>query len=119
MITVFGIKNCDTVKKALKWLAANNVNYEFVDYKKQLPQREWLVDQIKQHGLETIVNKRGTTYRKLDNTVKESLHEDNAPDLLLENPSMIKRPILCDQNNAKAMSVVGFKPEQYEQFFNE
>lgn len=119
MITVFGIKNCDTVKKSLKWLEANNISYEFYDYKKLSPKREWLIEQIAQHGLDTIVNKRGTTYRKLDDSLKASLDVDTAPNLLVENPSMIKRPILCYQNNPKSKSLVGFKSEQYEQFFNE
>ena len=119
MITVFGIKNCDTVKKSLKWLEANNISFEFYDYKKLPPKREWLIEQIEQHGLDTIVNKRGTTYRKLDDSLKASLAVDTAPNLLVENPSMIKRPILCHQNDPKSKSLVGFKSEQYEQFFNE
>lgn len=115
MVKISGIKNCDTMKKALRWLDAQHIPYEFIDYKKSVVSDTWIANMLAQHGLDTIVNKRGTTFRKLDEQTKAELNEENAVALLCEHTSMIKRPIL-EKDGA---SVVGFSAEKYEAFFNE
>ncbi len=92
--TVYGIPNCDTVKKARKWLDGEGIDYVFHDYKKQgVPEQHlkaWIADQ----GWEPILNKRGTTFRKLPDADKQDIDPAKAETLLLANPSMIKRPIV-------------------------
>lgn len=118
MTTLYGISNCDTIKKAKKWLESHNIEYHFYDYKKQAVQANFLQIMIAEHGLDTLVNKRGTTYRKLSQEVKDSLSEHNLSEhkavaLLQENPSMIKRPILSHGQD----SYIGFKAEEYSEVF--
>ncbi|MEX3007657.1 ArsC family reductase [Hoeflea sp. TYP-13] len=92
---LFGIRNCDTMKKARRWLEDNNIAYEFHDYKKDGVDVERLKAQIDRAGLENLVNKRGTTWRKLPEEDKAKLVDgDSAINLLRENASMIKRPVL-------------------------
>jgi len=111
MIKLYGIPNCDTIKKARKWLKDNNVDYEFHDYKKLgVPEKELKV-WVKKLGWEIVLNKRGTTWRKLDDKTKESVTEDSAIQIMLDNPSIIKRPILVAQD----LLLVGFKEEEYSQ----
>jgi Spx/MgsR family transcriptional regulator len=111
---MYGISNCDTIKKAKVWLKDNNIDFEFHDYKKQSLSPEFLREMINEHGLDIIVNKRGTTFRKLSEQEKAQLNEQSAIDLLIAQPSMIKRPILVHSNG----SSVGFKPAQYAEIFN-
>lgn len=113
MITVYGIKNCDTVKKALKWFDAKGIEYTFFDYKKQHPSEAQLKQWIDTFGWDVVVNKRGTTYRKLDETTKNRLNADTAAAVLLENNSMIKRPIV----ETESTPLIGFKADEYEQHF--
>ncbi len=113
MTTMYGIPNCDTIKKARKWLSEHNIDYDFHDYKKQGVPTDVIKIAIEALGLDTVVNKRGTTYRKLDDTIKSSLNEDNALALLNDHASMIKRPILKTSNGI----LIGFKAEQYEAHF--
>jgi len=109
MITLYGIPNCDTIKKARKWLKDNGVDYEFYDYKKQgVPEKE-LKAWVKQVGWETLLNKRGTTWRKLDDDTKNSADEKSAIQIMLENPSIIKRPVLV---KGKVL-LVGFSTDDY------
>ena len=93
-ITLFGIPNCDTVKKARKWLDAQAIGYGFHDYKKQgVPEaklRQWVAEQ----GWEPILNRRGTTFRQLAEADKADIDADKAVRLMLANPSMIKRPVV-------------------------
>lgn len=111
MIKLYGIPNCDTIKKARKWLNDNGIEYEFHDYKKLgVPEKE-LKAWVKQLGWETLLNKRGTTWRKLDDDVKDSVDEKAAIEIMLENPSIIKRPVLV---NGKTL-LVGFKADEYAQ----
>jgi len=111
MITLYGIPNCDTIKKARKWLNDNGIDYEFHDYKKLgVPEKE-LKAWVKQLGWEVLLNKRGTTWRKLDDEVKESVDEKAAITIMLENPSIIKRPVLV---SGKTL-LVGFKADEYAQ----
>ena len=109
-LTLFGIKNCDTMKKAMKWLDDNGVAYHFHDYKKEgVPEqrlRQWL-DAL---GWETVINNRGTTWRKLDDVVKESMNTEKSVNLAMENSSVIKRPIL--QSNDFILA--GFKADEWE-----
>lgn len=112
MLTIHGIKNCDTMKKAMRWLTENEYEYTLVDYKKTPPDTQWLNQMITVHGIDVVVNKRGTTFRKLDEETKNNITSENAAALLVANPSMIKRPILCLNDN----SIIGFSPDNYEQF---
>ncbi len=112
-IIMYGIPNCDTIKKAKKWLQNANISFEFHDYRKQGIKRE-LVETFCQHlGWEQVLNKRGTTYRQLTQQQKESLDLDSAVSLLVELPAMIKRPILL----VDGQFYIGFKAEQYSDIF--
>lgn len=115
MITMFGIKNCDTIKKARKWLEAEGIEYQFHDYKKDGLSPEMVTSWVKDLGYEALVNKRGTTWRKLPDDVKDSIDEASAIKIMLENTSIIKRPLLSDDANNK---LLGFKAEQYQEFIN-
>ncbi len=110
MITLYGIPNCDSIKKARKWLKDNNIDYTFHDYKKSgVPQKE-LQTWVKKLGWEILLNKRGTTWRKLDDSIKNSVDQNSAITIMLENPSIIKRPILTK----KTLTIIGFKSDDYE-----
>jgi Spx/MgsR family transcriptional regulator len=115
MITMFGIKNCDTIKKARKWLEAQGIEYQFHDYKKDGLSSEMLNAWIKDLGWEALVNKRGTTWRKLPEEIKDSIDEAGAIAVMLENASIIKRPLLINGANNK---LLGFKAEEYQEFIN-
>jgi arsenate reductase (glutaredoxin) len=109
-ITIYGIKNCDTMKKARAVLDKKGVAYDFHDYKTQGIERGKLEGWAKKAGWETLLNKAGTTFRKLPDKDKESLTEKKAIALMLAQPSMIKRPVL-EMGGGKIL--VGFKPEDY------
>lgn len=110
-IAIYGIKNCDTMKKARAWLDKQGVAYAFHDYKSAGIERDKLEKWAKKAGWETLINKAGTTFKKLPDRDKESLTEKTALALMLAQPSMIKRPVL-ELPGGKL--VVGFKPELYE-----
>lgn len=107
--TLYGIKNCDTVKKARAWLDEHGVTYAFHDYKVSGVDRARLEQWCKEHGWEVLLNRAGTTFRQLDDAQKSSLDEKKAITLMLAQPSMIKRPVL----DAGERTVVGFKAENY------
>ncbi|HZH11025.1 MAG TPA: ArsC family reductase [Microvirga sp.] len=109
--TLYGIKNCDTMKKARAWLDARGVPYAFHDYKVSGIERGRLEGWVRDVGWETLLNRAGTTFRKLPETDRIDLNESRAIALMLEQPSMIKRPVL----DLGGRLVVGFKPELYEQ----
>jgi arsenate reductase (glutaredoxin) len=109
--TVYGIKNCDTMKKARAWLDQRGVAYGFHDYKTAGIDRGKLERWAKEVGWETLLNRAGTTFRKLPDTDKEGLTEKKAIALMLAQPSLIKRPVL---ERPKGKLLVGFKPELYE-----
>jgi arsenate reductase len=109
-ITIYGIKNCDTMKKARAWLDAHKVAYAFHDYKSAGIERAKLEGWAKKTGWEVLLNKAGTTFRKLPEADREGLTEKKAIALMLDQPSMIKRPVL-DLGGGKLL--VGFKPELY------
>ncbi|WP_134496788.1 ArsC family reductase [Microvirga pakistanensis] len=109
-ITLYGIKNCDTMKKARAWLDAKGVAYTFHDYKVAGVDRARLEGWAKSVGWETLLNRAGTTFRKLPDADKAGLDESRALALMLDQPSMIKRPVL----DLGGRILVGFKPEMYE-----
>ena len=111
-ITIYGIKNCDTMKKARSWLDKHGVAYDFHDYKSAGIDRERLERWAKKVGWETLLNRSGLTFKKLPDKEKEGITEKKAIALMLDKPSMIKRPVL-DLGGGKLM--VGFKPEQYDE----
>jgi arsenate reductase len=109
--TIYGIKACDTMKKARDWLDGRGVAYGFHDYKVAGVDRARLEGWSKAVGWETLLNRSGTTFRKLPDADKQDLNEAKAIDLMLAQPSMIKRPVL----DLGDRLVVGFKPDQYQQ----
>lgn len=109
MATIYGIKNCDTMKKARTWLDQHGVKYDFHDYKAAGIDRAHLERWSKEVGWETLLNRAGTTFRKLPEADKEDLNARKAIGLMLEQPSMIKRPVL----ELGSRLLVGFKPEIY------
>jgi arsenate reductase len=115
MITMFGIKNCDTIKKARKWLGAEGIEYHFHDYKKDGLSPDMLNAWVKDLGWEALINKRGTTWRKLPEEVKESVDQVSAIQIMLDNASIIKRPLLINDADSK---LLGFKAEEYQEFIN-
>ena len=109
MVTIYGIPNCDTMKKARAWLDDHRVAYAFHDYKTTGIDRVTLVGWVAEHGWEAILNRAGTTFRKLSEADREDLNADRAIALMLDQPSMIKRPVL----DIGGTTLVGFKPERY------
>jgi arsenate reductase len=109
-ITIYGIKNCDTMKKARAWLDEKKVAHEFHDYKVAGIDRPRLEAWCRKAGWETVLNRAGTTFRKLPDADKAGLDEKKAIALMLAQPSMIKRPVL-DLGGA---ILVGFTPETYK-----
>jgi arsenate reductase len=112
-VTIYGIKNCDTMKKARAWLDKHGVAYEFHDYKTAGIERGKLESWAREAGWETLLNRAGMTFRKLPEKAKEGLTEKKAIALMAAQPSMIKRPVL----DVGRGLLVGFKPEQYEKAF--
>ncbi|WP_295528685.1 arsenate reductase [Novosphingobium sp. Chol11] len=108
-ITIYGIPNCDTVKKARTWLGAQGIAYTFHDYKKAGADPAQLAQWIAQAGLGSVLNRAGTTFRKLDEAQKADLDAARAIALMAEQPSLIKRPIAEYPGGL----LVGFKPEEW------
>ncbi len=113
MTTLYGIPNCDTMKKARKWLDEHGIEYHFHNYKKDGVPEKKLRQWVKQLGWETLLNRRGTTWRKLDESAKNSIDETAAVQIMLDNPSIIKRPVLENSDTL----LVGFKEADYQQHF--
>jgi len=111
MIIIYGIPNCDTMKKARRWLEANVVEYDFHDYKKRGVPEKNLKTWVQKAGWETILNKRGTTWRKLDDELKHTIDNESAIKVMLDNPSIIKRPVL----ESNQLLLIGFKEDEYKQ----
>ena len=111
MITIYGIPNCDTMKKARRWLEANGVEYKFHDYRKLGVPEKKLRAWVKQAGWETVLNKRGTTWRKLDDGVRNTIVTESAIRIMLEHPGIIKRPVL----ESGRQLLIGFKENDYQQ----
>ncbi len=113
-ITMYGIPNCDTIKKARVWLEAAGFDYDFHDYKKQGIDTATLRQWCEEQGWEVLLNRRGTTFRKLSDADKADIDQAKAIALMAANPSMIKRPVL-DLGRER---IVGFKPEIYAAAFS-
>ena len=113
MIKVYGIKNCDTVKKALKWLADNQIEHQLHDYRVDGLDPTWLEQAEQAFGWETLVNKRSATWRNLDQAVKNGLDRATALQVLTEQPTLIKRPIILQDSKA----LIGFNETEYKVAF--
>jgi arsenate reductase len=114
MTKIYGIKNCDTMKKARTWLDGHKVAYSFHDYKASGIDKPILEGWANKVGWEILLNRAGTTFRKLPDADKGDLTEKKAIALMLAQPSMIKRPVL----EAKGKLTVGFKAEEYKKLFS-
>ncbi len=110
IVKIYGIKNCDTMKKTFKWLDKKGIAYNFHNYKKQGVDEEALQLAMTQHGWETVINRRGTTWRQLPDDVKENMNEAAALTIAKENPSIIKRPLLVISGE----TYLGFSEESYK-----
>ena len=114
MLTLFGIKNCDTIKKARRWLEAHQVDYRFHDYRVDGLDADLLQQFIAELGWEALLNTRGTTWRKLDESLRATItNADSAAALMLEMPAIIKRPLLCAPGQPM---LLGFSESSYQQF---
>ena len=113
MITLYGIKNCDTVKKATKWLAENNIAHQLYDFKKQPLTAELLTEFVSQSDWSLLLNKRSTTFRNLSDDIKNNLTDDVIFAAVLEQPTLLKRPLLPLNGELN----LGFKVGQYENIF--
>jgi arsenate reductase (glutaredoxin) len=114
-VTLYGIKACDTMKKARSWLEGRGVAFAFHDYKVAGIDRDRLESWVKTAGWETLLNRSGTTFRKLPDADRADLDEAKAIGLMLAQPSMIKRPVL----ETGGVLLIGFKPEAYAKAFGE
>jgi arsenate reductase len=113
-IILYGIKNCDTVKKAQRWLETQKIEYIFHDFRVDGLDKNLLKDFLKLVDWETLLNKRGTTWRKLPEKQRNDINKKNAVSLMNENPTLIKRPVLA----YKKKLFIGFAESDYEKIFN-
>ncbi|WP_086982678.1 ArsC family reductase [Vibrio aphrogenes] len=111
MLTMYGIPNCDTIKKAKKWLESEGIDYQFHNYRKDGITPELVTAFCQTFGWDKVVNKRSTTYRQLTEEQKNQLDEHAAIALLVEHPAMIKRPILLSES----VALIGFKAAEYDE----
>lgn len=114
MITIYGIKNCDTIKKAIKWLNAHDIEYHFHDYRADGIDQTLLTQFLDHIDWEILLNRRGTTWRKLPEDRKQNINKNSAMQIMQEQPAIIKRPVLVSDNTY----LVGFKPQDYQALFN-
>ena len=110
---LYGIKNCDTVKKARRWLEANDVAFTFHDVRANGLDKATVEAWIQKVSWEILLNKRGTTWRKLEDPRKDNINKTNAIELMLENPTLIKRPVVTVNDDC----MVGFKEADYTTYF--
>ena len=115
MTRLYGIANCDTMKKARTWLTEHKVDYEFHDYKKSGIDEKMLRRWVRELGWQALLNTRGMMWRKVAAEVRDNIDESSAIALMLATPSIIRRPVL-DTGKARH---VGFKPDQYAEIFDE
>jgi Spx/MgsR family transcriptional regulator len=113
LITLYGIPNCDTVKKAQSWLKNNNITYTFHDYRKDGLDKALLEQFLKNLTWVDLLNKRSTSFRNLSTQQKDNLSQDTIIPLFIEFPTLIKRPLLIDNQK----TLLGFKAENYQSFF--
>ena len=114
MVILYGIKNCDSVKKARVWLTENNVQFKFHDFRSDGLTESIIDNWLKKTEWELLLNRRGLTWRNLDASVKETINPSNIIDVLLEHPTLIKRPVL----NYEKIVTIGFNSDIYEAIFN-
>jgi Spx/MgsR family transcriptional regulator len=114
MLKLFGIKNCDTVKKARKWLESHDHDYTFHDFRSDGLNKKQVETWLEKLGNEVLINRRSTTYRGLSDKDKSCLENQGAIDLLVEHPTLIKRPVLEHNNDY----MVGFKADDYEKLLD-
>jgi arsenate reductase (glutaredoxin) len=114
MITLYGIKNCDTVKKARTWLEQHKVDYHFHDFRADGLTATQIADWIAELGLEALVNKRSTTWKELDEAIKNQFNEATAIAVINQYPTLIKRPLL----DTGGQKYVGFKDTEYNRIFS-
>lgn len=110
MITLYGIPNCDTVKKARKFLEVQGTNYTFHDFRKDGLEANSVQKWVEKCGLDVVLNKRGTTWRKMDKVTQANILNGNHVQHMVENPTLIKRPVLVSDEGV----IVGFKTDVYE-----
>ncbi len=113
MLTIYGIANCDTMKKARRWLDDQGIAHHFHDYRKAGVDQDWLAARIAEFGWENVVNRKGTTWRKLPEDVRSAMDADSALTALLAQPSMIKRPLLGPLKIEDSEYLLGFSPETW------
>jgi arsenate reductase (glutaredoxin) len=113
MVTIYGIKNCDTMKKARAWLDTRGVAYAFHDYAKAGVTKALLARWAAEVGWERLCNRAGTTFKKLPEAERRDLTEAKALDLMVAKPSMIKRPVLTIADGGRECILVGFSPDAY------
>ena len=111
--TIYGIANCDTMKKARKWLDDHDIEYRFHDYRKHGLDAGQLEQWIDKLGWEALLNRRGTTWRRLDDQTRRDMSRDSAIAIMLENPAIIRRPLLVREDKL----VTGFSESGYQSFF--
>jgi Spx/MgsR family transcriptional regulator len=112
-VTLYGIPNCDTMKKARKWLDEHAIEYQFHDYKKHGLDESTLRDWVRELGWEALLNRRGMMWRKLDENTKKTIDEQSAIQVMLNTPSIIKRPLL----DTGSKRYVGFSEGLYQEIF--
>ena len=113
-VTLYGIANCDTIRKARGWLQEHDIDFEFHDYRKQGITPELLGSMTGQLGWEAMLNRRGTTWRALPEETRERIDAASAENLMLDNPAIIKRPVL----DVAGSLYLGFSSQQYEDIFS-
>lgn len=114
MTILYGIKNCDTVRKARKWLTAQGIEYQFHDVRSDGLDKKCLTAWVNELGWETLLNTRGTTWRKLPEQQRSNIDQNKAIALMLEHPAMIKRPVL----KLGKKHYLGFKEAEYQKLFS-
>jgi arsenate reductase len=112
-VTLYGIPNCDTIRKARAWLTDQGIDHDFHDYRKRGADLDLLQSMAQQLGWEAMLNRRGTTWRRLPETAKAQVDERLALQLMQDNPAIIKRPILAHRNHLH----LGFSAAQYQEIF--
>ena len=113
MTTLYGIRNCDTIKKARRWLEANGIEYRFHDVRADGIIRADLQDWMKTLDWENLLNRRGTSWRKLPESVRNSISKTSATNIMLDNPAIIKRPVLARGDKL----YLGFSVDSYQSIF--
>lgn len=111
MTTLYGIKNCDTVRKAMKWLQANNIHFNYHDFRVDGISQEKINEWLKVLGNEKVVNKRSTAWKTLSQVQKEHVMGEDAADILTQIPTLIKRPVLEHKSDV----LLGFKDSDYQE----